>query len=234
MLDDEVLATERSGYATARPASATPPVLSLLGRVTDLWRRVRRDSLRYQTLFIRCREDFPHLLNARSLLGVGVEVGVQYGYYSEVILSAWKGKTLYSVDPWAEFDSSVYDDVANGSQDSQEAIYQGTVQRLRRFGDRSRVIRATSTAAAERFGDGQLDFVYLDAQHHYEAVKEDIRAWCPKIRRGGVLAGHDYLDGQIDEGLFGVKSAVDEFAGITETRVVLSREKRWKSWFVFV
>jgi hypothetical protein len=161
-------------------------------------------------------------------------VGVQYGYYSEVILSAWKGRMLYSVDPWAEFDSCIYDDVANQSQDSQDAIYRGTAERLRRFGDRSIIIRMTSATAARRFEDGQLDFVYLDAQHHYEAVKEDIRCWLPKIRQGGILAGHDYLDGEIDQGRFGVKSAVDELARIAEMRLVVSRENRWRSWFVFV
>ena len=215
-------------------APDTRPTSTLVCQASEVWRRVRQESLRYQSVFIRCREDFPHLLNARKLLGDGAEVGVQYGYYSEVILRAWKGKTLYSVDPWTEFASSVYEDIANKSQASQEAIYQGTFERLRPFGDRSRIIRATSTVAAERFEDGQLDFVYLDAQHHYEAVKEDIRSWFPKIRRGGVLAGHDYLDGQINQGLFGVKSAVDEFSKITGNRLVVSREKCWKSWFVFV
>jgi len=52
--------------------------------------------------------------------------------------------------------------------------------------------------------DISLDFVFIDAMHTYEAVKEDIRAWFPKIRSGGIVAGHDYS-------WDGVKKAVDEF-----------------------
>src|SRR5262249_39628706 len=144
MLDEEVLATVRNADSAAGPVPDARWALRFLESARDFWRRVRRGSLRHQTVFIRCREDFPHLLNARGLLGEGVEVGVQYGYYSQVILNDWKGETLYSVDPWAEFDSSVYDDVANRSWDSQEAIYRNTVERLRPFGDRSRIIRMIS------------------------------------------------------------------------------------------
>ena len=37
-----------------------------------------------------------------------------------------------------------------------------------------------------------LDLVFIDAAHTYEAVAEDIRAWLPKVRLGGVLCGDDY------------------------------------------
>jgi hypothetical protein len=42
--------------------------------------------------------------------------------------------------------------------------------------------------------DASLDYVYVDARHDYCGVKEDLEAWWPKLRRGGILAGHDYLD----------------------------------------
>lgn len=49
-----------------------------------------------------------------------------------------------------------------------------------------------SVEAADRFLDGACDFVFLDADHTHEAVRADIRAWLPKVRPGGVLAGHDF------------------------------------------
>lgn len=63
-----------------------------------------------------------------------------------------------------------------------------------RMGWRSsvRIHRMASTDAAELFMDETFDFVYIDADHTYDAVKADLSAWWPKVRPGGVLAGDDY------------------------------------------
>jgi predicted O-methyltransferase YrrM len=53
-------------------------------------------------------------------------------------------------------------------------------------------IQGDSAAAANNFVDGSLEFVFIDANHEYEPIKADIKAWLPKVRKGGVLAGHDY------------------------------------------
>ena len=66
-------------------------------------------------------------------------------------------------------------------------------------------IQASSLEAAQRYKDGSLDFVFLDASHTYEDVKADIHAWRPKIKKGGYLGGHDF---QID--FPGVVQAVQE------------------------
>ena len=91
----------------------------------------------------------------------------------------------------------------------------------------------TSQEAAPLFRAGQLDFVYIDAQHHYEAARDDIETWYPKVRKGGILAGHDYLEGEREAGYFGVKRAVDEFVARRGLRLVISAEGDWPSWFVF-
>jgi hypothetical protein len=197
-------------------------------------RAALRHSYRFQRSYLRRREVLPHVLNARRLLGEGAEIGVQSGYFSEVILDTWRGGRLFSIDPWQAFPASEYVDISNVSQEQHDQLNRQTVARLARFGPRSCILRMTSAAAAPRFEDGRLDFVYLDAQHHYEAVREDLRLWAPKVRRGGVLAGHDYLDGAINPGVFGVKSAVDEFGREHGLRVIVSREPEWRSWFLFL
>ena len=53
-------------------------------------------------------------------------------------------------------------------------------------------IRLSSVEASKLYKDGSLDFVFIDAMHTYDGVTADITAWMPKIRKGGVLAGHDY------------------------------------------
>ena len=52
--------------------------------------------------------------------------------------------------------------------------------------------RMTTNEAARLFEDESLDAVFIDADHSYEAVKLDIQNWMPKVRKGGILAGHDY------------------------------------------
>lgn len=202
---------------------------NLLRRQAKAWLRF---SYRFGFPYIQKRTELPHILNARGLLGDGVEVGVQQGEFSEWILMHWKGRTLYSVDPWREFSKDVYQDTSNLPQAKQEDFYRETVDRLKPYGEHSRILRCLSEEAVAMFKDRQLDFVYIDAQHHYDAVKEDIGLWAPKIKPGGILAGHDYREGYVDGVLFGVKPAVDEFVREHRLRAVISREAGYPSWFI--
>jgi predicted O-methyltransferase YrrM len=70
----------------------------------------------------------------------------------------------------------------------------------------------TSVEAANSFPDESLDFVFIDASHTYENVLQDIKAWLPKVKKGGIISGHDYFDyDQVKEGSYpGVRKAVDE------------------------
>ena len=157
------------------------------------------------------RTDIPALLNDLGLKGKGVEIGVQQGEFSATILEGWRGALLLSIDPWMEAAADEYIDISNVPQSKQEVFFATTRSRLAPFGRRSEIWRMTGDEAAERIEDGSLDFVYIDARHDYNSVKSDLRAWLPKIAPGGVISGHDYLDGDRPEGLFGVRSAVDEF-----------------------
>lgn len=175
----------------------------------------RRYRFTYRRTIARvpARDELPALLNARGLLGRGAEIGVKLGVYSDALLTKWRGEELISVDPWLAADPDEYVDRSNVSQDEFDRYYEDTCRRLARHGSRSSIWRMTSVDAAAKVRDHSLDFVYIDARHDYESVTEDLQAWCSKVRPGGILAGHDYVDGSFPQGEFYVKSAVDKFFG---------------------
>lgn len=65
-------------------------------------------------------------------------------------------------------------------------------ENCRRSGYPFELLRLSSVEAAPLFVDGSLAFVFIDAGHDGQSVRQDIRAWLPKVRPGGVLAGHDF------------------------------------------
>ena len=79
-----------------------------------------------------------------------------------------------------------------------------------------------SLEAASRFDDASLDFVFIDAAHEKDAVLADIKAWLPKVKKGGVIAGHDYYPENPE--YCGVAAAVHEFF---KNEAIISQENCW-------
>lgn len=158
---------------------------------------------------VESRNDLP-ILARRLGLHRAAEIGVQRGQYSRRITRKWHGE-LFLIDSWEYFKSG-YTDVSNVEQDKHDNNYE-FVKTL--FTDKTNVhiIRKCSIEAAADFKDGSLDWIFIDANHAYEAVKADLKAWYPKVRSGGILSGHDYCDAVNKKGVYGVKTAVDEFMG---------------------
>ncbi len=136
------------------------------------------------------RNDIPHMLNRMGLVGLGAEIGVWRGDYSYRIMERWNGQKLYLVDPWKKFPQEEYDDQRNTDFDPQD--FEFVKERFVEFKDRVEIVRATSRQAAETsLVPNGLDFVYIDANHSYKHVCDDLHMWYYKLKRGGVLAGHD-------------------------------------------
>lgn len=143
------------------------------------------------------RNSLPDLLNALALNGEGAEIGVNEGEFAEFFMSRWPCRAYHLVDPWTEQDKNVYDDKNNQPQAVQDSKLAIVRARLAQFGERAVFHRTYSTIAAGQIADASLDFVYIDARHDYNGVLEDLLAWWPKLKVGGVLAGHDFVpDGQ--------------------------------------
>ncbi|RZK26076.1 MAG: class I SAM-dependent methyltransferase, partial [Flavobacterium sp.] len=191
-----------------------------------------RFTYKYSLFYVRSRSELPIILNRRNLVNEGVEVGVWKGEFSNFLLSNWKGKVLHSIDPWRTFDDDTYIDDMNISQPEFDKIHDEVQSKLNRFRTRSNIVRNTSINAVQEFTDNSLDFVYLDGRHDYDGIAEDILAWYDKVKIGGIICGHDYLDGIIGKTDFGVKKAVDEFASRRRLQVLVTKKDRYPSWFI--
>ncbi|GAB4813768.1 hypothetical protein N2152v2_000814 [Parachlorella kessleri] len=172
------------------------------------------------------RGDIPATLQAEGLK-VGAELGVQNGDFAAHTLRVWTAcERYYLVDLWGH--QANYEDLANVNDDEQERRYQQTQANLQPWKEKTVFLRNYTVEAAKQIPDGSLDYIYVDARHDYCGVMEDLETYWPKLRRGGILAGHDYLaaqdpsvkdsnqdwslcmNGTRNEGA--VKGAVDEFA----------------------
>jgi len=123
---------------------------------------------------------------------IAVEVGSYLGNNAESLLKELKLSALYLVD-----------------NDTDGAFCQ--CKRRYEKEPRVKIVEKSSLEAVKHFVDETIDFVYIDADHSYEAVKEDIKAWLPKLKPDGILAGHDYaVPPERDKDTFNVIDAVNE------------------------
>lgn len=74
--------------------------------------------------------------------------------------------------------------------------------------------------------------IYINERHYFQAVWDHLEIWSKKVRPGGILAGHDYLDGVLPSGNFEVKSAVDKWASEKSLTVHCTGEDVWRSWII--
>jgi hypothetical protein len=192
------------------------------------------------------RSEFLSLLNKLVPGGRGVEIGVFKGQFSKEILDIWDGK-LYMVDVWRGLGEE-YQDMSNHNNHSE--AYLNTMQSIIGLEERAIMIRSASSDCIDLFENESLDFIYIDANHAYDFVKEDIDLWFPKLKKGGIFSGHDYVNLDWDQppylengkdkhiytntfsgeviynGIFGVNPAVDEFCKNNNYELNLTNE-----WF---
>ena len=146
---------------------------------------------------------------------VGAEIGVWRGDFSARILRTVRPAKLHLIDPWTFMSDEAYRDAWYGGklaadQEAMDTIHDGVVLRFAReiAAGVVEVHRSTSAEASSRFPDACFDWVYVDGNHLYEAVRADLELFDPKLKSDGLLAGDDYgLPGWWDDG---VTRAVDD------------------------
>jgi predicted O-methyltransferase YrrM len=145
----------------------------------------------------------------------GAEIGVAKGEFSLVMCRKIANLELLCIDPWEKYD---YDrsGTAFWCNINPEEDHNVTLDNL--SGQNVTILKMCSMEAIKRIPEGALDFVYIDANHYYEYVKQDLVEWGKRVRLGGVISGHDYLNNENCD----VKWAVDEYV----------KENNVKKWFL--
>lgn len=130
------------------------------------------------------------------------ELGCAEGYFSADILS-WGVKKLYMVDAWQHLNQT-----GDGGyeQEWHDKNFKEAQERVRKYGNKVEILRGLTHEMASRVPDNSLGLVYIDADHSYQGVTRDINAWWSTLKRGGVMAFHDYQNPD-----YGVTEAVRDF-----------------------
>jgi hypothetical protein len=126
---------------------------------------------------------------------VGAEIGVWTGRFSRTIIRVVKPCKLYLVDLWARDPDPVREQMYETmTQKTHDYHYQLAMDRMKPWIDAgiALVLRGDSVKMAEAVPDGELDWVYVDADHTEKGCYEDLIAWTPKVKLGGYIMGHDY------------------------------------------
>lgn len=148
----------------------------------------------------------------------GAEIGVDHAKFSEQMCEYNNQLKLYGVDPYLKYDEyREYKDQAemDGIYEYAQAVMRDHVNK-----GRYEFIRKKSEDAVKEFEDGSLDFVYIDANHEDDYPLRDIEMWAPKVRKGGMIMGHDYV--RIKVLKFTIKDALEKY----------TKEHNINPWFV--
>lgn len=126
---------------------------------------------------------------------VGVEIGIGAGGNTKKNLENLNIKKLYLIDSWTKYPDYV-EELKNTDNYALKTVTNGqklAKNNLQTWNKKLVWINEKSSVAVNNIKDNELDFVYIDGNHNYEYVLEDITLYWPKLKNDGLMAGHDFL-----------------------------------------
>ena len=160
---------------------------------------------------------------------IGAEVGVYRGDYSKQIIDhkfigkKLNIKKLYLIDTWSSYKESSHNLGTYATEDLKDA-FKYVSERFKNYKN-VEIIRGDSLTAAKKIENETLDFCYIDANHDYKFVLNDLKNMYPKIKKKGILFGDNYIDP------YGVQEAVQEFA--YEKKLLVHFSDFYEQFFLF-
>jgi predicted O-methyltransferase YrrM len=170
----------------------------------DYSNNLDEDWFNFQSFYTEMVEKFS---DESHFVEVGCHKGRSSLYLAIEVLNSKKNIKLDFIDIW---DGNLFEIFSKNMEPVKEKY---TAYKL------------ASKEASELYSNKSLDFVFIDANHNYEFVYEDIKIWLPKIKSGGILAGHDYNHPVWP----GVKKAVDELLG-PDNIYITCEYNEYKTW----
>jgi predicted O-methyltransferase YrrM len=124
---------------------------------------------------------------------VAVEIGSKAGHWAVRFLENVPLGKLWCVDPWMVSRDLDLPEMVGATE---KAYKRWQMNMSPWLGDRVEAIRAKSWEAIKEFpSDIEIDLLWLDGDHRTKAVKKDLRDWVPRVKEGGLVAGHDWTGG---------------------------------------
>jgi len=126
---------------------------------------------------------------------VGIEIGVAAGEHAISLLENLNIERIYLIDPYEDYELYL-EGKAHYGIDQLGLLETEVLARARLEKYRSKIIWLKKySSEAINFIDEKVDFVYIDGNHQYEFVVEDIDNYFLLLKESGVLGGHDYYNG---------------------------------------
>jgi len=151
--------------------------------IRETFRVKKHDTLPFTGFLKSTRKDIALICNELGLT-LGAEIGVESGLHAKTLFNHISGLKLICIDPWKAY--------GRRSQEVIDERYNNCVERLKEYD--VKYMKMTSMEAVKTIPDRSLDFVYLDGMHDFDNVILDLIHWTKKVRNGGIIAGHDYLE----------------------------------------
>lgn len=171
---------------------------------------------------------------------VGCEVGVEKGKNAQAMFEAIPNLKLYAVDPYKQHTRCSEEATAYLRHWDENYLKAVKRQAQKRLQDKNVVfIEKFSEDAVKDIPYNSLDFVYIDGDHSYDSVMLDIIFWGRKVRKGGIVSGHDYFYDNNKPGRQAkVTQAVDDYTKVHGVDFFITNEGKYTkkgdvspSWF---
>jgi len=165
------------------------------------------------------------LLNILPKNGIVAEIGVKSGLFAKHIYEISQPKKIFLIDCWESQKGSYEIDSTNNQ--NHEKCYKDVLNHFGKYKN-AIIIKDYSQNACKCFENNFFDWVYIDANHTYDAIFNDINNWWPLIKNNGYICGHDYFtDYWVD-----VELAVNNFLKLNKKNLYALTLSKYPSWCI--